>query len=412
MRILLLSNRFPPDVEGGAELFAGDVVPALQRRGHDVQVLTARVASITALRDAGVQRELRRVVDASEKPNGSRRSGAGRALAFYRQTHSRLSATVVRRTIQRLSPDVVYVWNLSGIGLVSVLRALLHQNTPTVFHLHSYWWQYINSPQTRFSRVRASWLKRLLIGPVPPLRFSSFIAASDALKHEYVRVGCPEDRIEVIGCGIDPRLLRGEPPTSRSRRTPTVMYAGRLCAEKGVTVALEAIDVLVNGERRRVRFRVYGEGDPSYCDQMRDYVRERRLEDVVTFAGQVDRHELVGAYDSADVLVVPSLWEEPFGLVAVEAMARGVPVVASNVGGLRQVVRDGVDGYLVEPGAAGALAGAVERLLGSPSRREAMGRAGYHAVRERFDIEACVDRIEHHLKDATTLDLRECSYRR
>ncbi len=412
MRILLLSNRFPPDVVGGAEILAGDVARALRDRGHDVCVLTSPYDGRGSGREPWVARQLREVVDGPQARNGSPRGGAGRLLAFYRQTHSRYSARTVRRVIARFAPDVVYVWNLSGVGLVSILRVLRQVRHPIVFHLHSYWWQYINSPETRFSTVRMAWLKKLVIGPVPPLKFTTLIATSEAVKQEYAQAGCPRDRIEVIDNAIDFRFLGNDVVTSHRSRRPVLMYAGRLSAEKGVKVAVQALDLLVNRDGRDIRLEIYGQGDPQYVALLRALVSSRNLTEAVAFHGLVSQDRLICAYDQADLVIVPSLWEEPFGLVAVEAMARGVAVIASDVGGLRGVLRDGVDGRLVKPGDPHILATTIAESLDCPEDRIRLGSAAHQTVRERFTLDICSRRIEEHLQRALALDAHESRWPR
>jgi glycogen synthase len=410
MRILLLSNRFPPNVCGGAEIAAGDMALALRRRGHTITVLTSRDRSSSNGHEPWISRTLREVVDARGDGNGFQRSQVGRAVAFYRQAHSPSSARKVRDAVARLKPELLYIWDVSGIGLVSVLRALRDVQVPIVFQLGSYWWQYINSPQTRFSTVRAARLKKLIIGEVPALRFTTLIATSEVVKQEYVRVGCPGDRIEVIDNAIDARFLGSRQAQPRTGDRPVLMYAGRLCPEKGVMVALQAIELMVSHQARDVLFEVYGSGDPRYHEQLRAFVRTHGLGRTVAFKGLVPREELIRAYDRADVVLVPSLWEEPFGLVAVEAMARAVLVVASDVGALRGVIGDGLNGRLVTAGDAEALAFAVSRLLDDPDERRRLGDAGRRAVLERFTLDMCTQRVERHLERAIGLDLLDARW--
>jgi len=404
MRILLVTNRFPPDIAGGAEILAGGLVEALRRQGHTVVVLTSRSARCRG-RQPGVARALRTAIDSNASRPRLARGAVSQSISFYRQMHSPASARALRHAVARVQPDVVYVWNVSGIGLVSLLHALRKVPMPVVFHLHSYWWQYINSPRTPFSRVRATWLKRLLIGSVPPLRFASAIVCSQALKREYRSSGCPEERIEVIPNAIDAHFL--EPAAERAALGATLMYAGRLCAEKGVMTALHAVAAVRDGSHPEVRFLIYGKGDTRYEQALRQYVHERGLESAVSFEGLVRQEELVGAYDRADVVLVPSLWEEPFGLVAVEAMARGTAVVASDVGGLHDLIRDGRDGVLVAPGNASALGKAIRALLDEPAWRRQIGQqARARALRRhRFDVFAT--RVERHLERARRIEPHE-----
>lgn len=406
MKILLLTNRFPPDIAGGAEILAGDVARGLRRRGHEVRVLTERFNGHSDRQEPWIDRTLRQIIETPDDQAGSLRTNLGRVIAFYRQTHCRFNGAQLGNAVGEWTPDLVFVWAISGIGLVSILHGLRDVRVPIVFHLHNYWWQYINSPQTRFSRVRIAWIKKLIIGSVPPLRFTSSIAVSDAVKNAYVRAGCPHDRIEVIGIAVDARFHGSAPAFVERSPRPVLMYAGRLCAEKGVMVALEAVNFLVTRDRRELLLWVYGAGDARYEGELRAYIRSHALEGVVTLKRHVDQEHLIDAYDRADVVLIPSLWEEPSPLVALEAMARGAPVIASDVGGMRALLDD-TAGCLVTPGDPHALASTIANLLDSPAERRRIGEAGRHAVRERFTIEARGEQIERHLERALTLDLQE-----
>lgn len=406
MRILLLSNRFPPDVVGGAEVLVGNVARALAQRSHEVTVLTSRYHGSNG-REPSVMRELREVVDVNSARSRLGRTRPGRLITFYRDAHAGSSARRLLKTVADVKPDIVYVWNISGVGLISVLRALRKLDVPIVFHLHSYWWQYVNFPETQYSTMHRIWLKRLIIGPVPPLRFTTLIAVSDTVKRAYVDSGCPESRIEVIDNAIDPRFFRpsGEPRQMNGR--PVVMYAGRVCAEKGVMVALEAVNLLVHRDGRDVRLRIYGSGDPRYEEELVRYVRHHQLNDVVTFHGLVARDDLIRAYDQADMVLVPSLWAEPFGLVAIEAMARGLPVIASDVGGLRSVIRGDIDGLLVPAADSQALVSAITWLSDRPDEGRRLGDVARHMVRSRYRLDACIQRIERHLERALEREIQE-----
>jgi glycosyltransferase involved in cell wall biosynthesis len=394
MKILMVSSRFPPNITGGAEIVAGDVAGALAERGHEVRVLTSRDPQDHNGHQPWVRRTLREV--------GTGNGGAARqAVAFYRQVHSRDSARQLGDTVATVAPDVVYVWDLSGLGMVSVLRALNRVTVPVVFHLQNYWWHYLNSPETPFSTVRTRWLKRLLIGPVPTVRCTTLIAPSGAVKRAYVRAGCDAELIEVIDNAIDGRFFVAPKTPARPRGQLNLMFAGRLCPEKGVDVALRAIEVLRNETSCDLMFHVYGRGDAKHEAQIR--AQAATLDGRVTFHGHVDQDALLLAYDSADIVIIPSTWEEPFGLIAAEAMARSVAVIASATGGLGGVIRDGVDGVLVPAGDAHALADALARLARAPDERRKLGEAATLTARNRFTLEACADRVERHLYRAATL---------
>jgi glycosyltransferase involved in cell wall biosynthesis len=305
--------------------------------------------------------------------------------------------------------DILYIWEIAGLGVNSVLGALSSLRVPIVFQLGSYVLLYARSPQTEQSHLRMRWLKKRLIGEVPSFAWTSSIAVSAAVKDQYVQAGFDPDRIEVIHNGIDPRFLQAPGTESRAKRPSgggcaQLLFVGRLRDEKGVLVMLEALDLLRNpggSSRQReqpcLHLHVFGSGEKAFLAEVETFLREKHLEDAVTLHGMVSQDELIHYYDSSDVLLVPSLWREPFGLVIAEAMARGLPVIASNTGGPAEILEHEVNGLLIEPGDARALAGAIAALLASPRKRARLAGAARRTVQERFTIAENARRIEQHL---------------
>jgi glycosyltransferase involved in cell wall biosynthesis len=158
-----------------------------------------------------------------------------------------------------------------------------------------------------------------------------------------------------------------------------VVFAGRVVAPKGIDVLIRAART-VEGE-----FVVCGDG--WRLEDMRKLTRQLGLDKRVNFRGWLDAGELARELAEASVVVVPSVWPEPFGLVGIEAFAAGRPVIASHTGGIGDWLEDGVSGLAVAPGDADALALALQELLADPIRQQAMGAAGKRAVEARFSTE-------------------------
>jgi glycosyltransferase involved in cell wall biosynthesis len=193
---------------------------------------------------------------------------------------------------------------------------------------------------------------------------------------ELRRLGLPPGHASVIPCGVDTDAFRPLPGPSRSTGPARLLVIGRLVERKGVGDVIEALAHLPG-----VELTVAGGPTPDLVDtdpevlRLRALARRLGVEDRVWFLGSVGRAELPALTCSADVVVaVP--WYEPFGIVPVEAMACGRPVVGSAVGGLLDTVVPGVTGELVPPRRPDLLAPVLRRLLADPVRREAYGLAG------------------------------------
>lgn len=406
MRILLLSNLYPPDVEGGAEILAGEIAAGLIRQGHEVYVLTSSPRGGDVLRapDQYIQRTLRLAGPVRVDHRRALWRQLDLPIHYYRRFHQPASALELRRVVAMVQPDVLYCWEITGLGVISLLQALPELRLPVVFHLGSYWLLYARSPETEESRLRARWLKRWLIGAVPALTWTSAIAVSEALKGAYVGAGFDSQRIEVIHNGAGPRFVETPPPAREEHpATPVrLLFVGRLCREKGVMTALRALDRLTRETKRvtgaaRYALDIAGDGDVAYAGELRAFADQAGLGDRVVFHGRVPQEKLIDLYDRADMLLNTSLWEEPFGLTTVEAMARGLPVIATRVGATPEIVVPDATGLLVAPGDEQALAGAIARLAADPARRDHLSAAARRLVEERFTMETNSERVARHL---------------
>jgi len=188
------------------------------------------------------------------------------------------------------------------------------------------------------------------------------------------------------------------PPASRAERGSaagpfTVLFVGRLVERKGVTHLVDAASQLLPSVD--VRLVIVGDGPERARIEAR--IREQGLDGRAAVRGRVSEAELQVAYAAADAFVLPAVVDrrgdtEGLGVVLLEAMNYRVPVIASAIGGITDVVEDGVSGLLVPPGDAGALARALERLAKAPDQAARLGDAGYRRLHERFSWEAITRR--------------------
>jgi glycosyltransferase involved in cell wall biosynthesis len=207
-------------------------------------------------------------------------------------------------------------------------------------------------------------------------------------------MGVMHDRLSVVPCGVDTSLF-----TPRARRpagaTPTLLALGRLVERKGVDDVVTALAQLPG-----VQLVVAGGGDADDSDvaRLRALATQLGCADRVRFLGPVDRADVPAILSACDVVVcVP--WYEPFGIVPLEAMAVGRPVVGSDVGGLKDTVVPGVTGERVPPRRPDELARVLAALLADPARRAAYGRAGVERVARLYRWEHVAVRTERVYED-------------
>jgi glycosyltransferase involved in cell wall biosynthesis len=175
----------------------------------------------------------------------------------------------------------------------------------------------------------------------------------------------------------------------------TVLFVGRLVERKGVPVLIEAMSLLPGGGS--VRLEIVGEGPER--PTLEAAAQRLGIADRIEFRGKVSSAELQAAYARASAFVLPSIFDargdtEGLGVVALEAMNYGTPVVASRIGGIPDIVEDGVTGVLVPPGDAAALAAALRRVLDEPGLARKLGEAGRRRLHEQFSWEAITARWE------------------
>ena len=199
------------------------------------------------------------------------------------------------------------------------------------------------------------------------------------------------DRIRIIAGGFDAsRFHPGDRPGSRARlalaepeldpaRGPVILFVGRLDPMKGADLLLEAFGMLPAGSRAQLWIVGGDERDADERARLDVIARRAGVADRVFFHGAAPHETLPDIYRAADICAVPSTTES-FGMVAVEAMACGTPVAATDVGGLSTTIRDGETGFLVAPRTAAAFAERLELLIADPARREQMGQAAASSV--------------------------------
>jgi glycosyltransferase involved in cell wall biosynthesis len=240
-------------------------------------------------------------------------------------------------------------------------------------------------------------------GGLSDFDFDHIITISNAVKQTYVKKGFSENNISIIiPRGILLELIRdeGKKLFSPGERQLRLLYIGRIEKTKGIHVAIEAVGNLINnlGVQELV-LDIIGEGVDSYADELKTLINDLQLNGFVKFKGHVKHDLILKEYRDSDILLVPSIWEEPFGIILLEAMSQGVPVIASRTGGIPEIIEDGISGLLVPPNDPEKLAKAIKKLIDNPSLYEEISTKGIKEIRTKYTYEHFIDQIDEYLAD-------------
>lgn len=216
-------------------------------------------------------------------------------------------------------------------------------------------------------------------------RFALVLCPSDSVRDRLLGLGFPSSRTVTLPyfCPIQPR------PTPRPLpEEPCILFMGRIRPIKGFDVFIRALGFVPN-----VRGIIVGDANDETRKVIFKIAQQAGCEHRLEIRPWAARDEIPSLFEQATLFAFPSIWPETLGIVGLEAMAHGVPVVASDIGGVRQWLRHGINGLLVEPNDATALAAAIRELLVSPTRLMEMGRAAIETIRTSFLIEDHIARL-------------------
>jgi glycosyltransferase involved in cell wall biosynthesis len=362
---------------GGVETYLADLVPALVDRGHHVAILhevdePADRAPIVS--DSGVLQWCA----------GGNSGARERALAALRTW----------------GPDVIFAQGLEDPSLETRVAAI----APAVLFAHAYRGTCISGTKSRAALGHSACDRQLgwpclvryyphRCGGLNPLtmarlykresmrrdglnQYAAVVAFSSHIEREYVRHGVDRGRTFRLPCHV-PALPVQSPPRARQAAAPSrIVFIGRMEAPKGGDVLLDALPAVERALARPLHVSFVGDGRLRTAWETRAAAFFPAGGSTrVDFTGWLAADARDRLLDHSDLLVVPSLWPEPFGLIGLEAAARGVPAAAFDVGGISEWLRDDVNGYLA-PGAAsaGSLAGVIVKCLADPAVHARLSR--------------------------------------
>jgi len=396
VRVLTVGNFYPPHHFGGYEQVWGSAAEHLRTRGHDVRVLatTYRHPATPDGDEPDVHRALRWYWRDRKFDIPGERIGLLERLKIERHNHRELN-----RHLSEFRPDVVSFWSMGGMSH-SLIERTRRQGIPIVAFVHDEWLDYARftdqwmrlfyGPRRRFAAAVVQTVTRL------PTRVDYAAAGRYVFVSEFIRRGAlrlphaPPDTA-IAHSGIDPVFIAH--PVEHEWRW-RLLYVGRLDPKKGVHDAVAALTKLP----AHATLTIAGSWDPRDERELEEFVRDLGVENRVTMLGQLPHEQLGALYREHDALLFPVRWEEPWGLVPLEAMASGCPVVATGRGGSGEYLEDGRNCLLAQVADPASLSECVRRLADSPDLRARL-RAGGAETAPRHTEPVFNAAVEDHLID-------------
>jgi glycosyltransferase involved in cell wall biosynthesis len=425
VKILVLTNLYPPHHAGTYDFRCQTVTEALCSRGHQVRVLTSSHGLKVEQRGEEVERRL--------QLNGVFDHAPVTRYGELRDLETANHAAL-REALERFRPDLIHVWSLAGLSK-SLIFALRQSRLPTVYDVaddwlaagirHDPWLRWWNDPggnlprsalelsgqrnrldvlaPTRlmkgYERLPDVYGAGAAAGNVAPnsiaaFRFDRLYFCSQSLKDETERAGFRVNHAEVIPPGIATQLYIGDikPAAAPMER---FLVVSRLTRASGVLTAVKALR-LAHHNRIQASLSIYGKGDSDYIAELRSFVATNQLP--VEFLSVSDIHrDLPAVYRGHDALIYTVEWNEPYSLTPLEAMACGLPVIGTTLGGAGELLRPGENAWTYTAGSAEELAARLQELQRQPALRCQMAEHAQQEVQSFHNESAVTDRIENYL---------------
>ncbi len=364
MKILIISNYFPPHFKGGYELSCQDVTNYLYEQGEEILVLCGDYLK--------------------EKSEGRKKYRVFRRLKYIdylsndywnKSNVEKDNYAITQRVLDKFQPDLVYFWNQQYISL-GPYWAVKKKNIPHVFDIGDVW--PLKYYREGFKAKTKSFVKRILPNFLDSkMRIDPVIILSEWMKPIF------QDKFASKSIFTIPRgvLVQENVNINPNPKNIKLMFAGRIEPLKGLEFI---INILIKLVERNWTLDIYGDGDEDYLKKIKALITENSLKERVFFKGKL--YPLDEAYQSHDLFLFPTLAMEGFGRVAIEAMAYGLPVVTVDRYGPNDIVQNGYNGFKCSPEDLKCWENNLKLLLSDYSLLIKMSENALETVKNKYDI--------------------------
>jgi len=410
MRILFLTNFYPPASRGGFERWCQEVADGLVTRGHELAVLTSKHnrEAIDQIEHGWIHRDLNLEMEFASFRN---------SIQFFTKRKSREAENQyrIRQLIADFEPEVALIWGMWNLS--DHIPALIENLMPgrVAYYMGDYWPTLPSQIEVYWQVPPHSWatsipkyllkdaaLRSLAKEEKPNIRFKHVIFPTTFMRDDLTKKGFSPARSSIVYGAIDtrPYLNINGSTADHLNGALNLLFVGRLDHEKGPHLAIDALGHLVKRFGfNNLKLIIVGEGEPEYEQKLRQLAKEKNVDSAVIFRGALPGDKLPELYHEADIFLFTSIWPEPFGRVIIEAMAAKIAVVGSATGGAAEIMVDKVNALLFIPGDAADLATKTAQLIVDPGLRKQLAEQGRVTAMEKFDVDRMVVEIEAYLAE-------------
>jgi len=395
MKILILSDDFPPQSFGGAGYSTFYLASGLQKAGHQVYV-------ITAIRN--------------KKEQGGINYQGLNVFRIYSKYHQRWRAYLslynpqtigkVRELIKEIKPDIIHAHNIH-YHLSYYCLKIAKKHSKAIFftardamsfyygkmaterYLKNFdcrvnWLDHLKQARKRYNPLRNFLIRRYL--KYPDKLFSVSNALKNALEENGIKnVEISHTGIDVNNWQVNHELAQEFKKKHNLENKKVVFFGGRLNELKGGKKIIQAMKMVIGLIPEAVLL-VAGKKEGYVQEQMLGLAQELGIRDSIVLTGWLNSDELKLAYYSSNLAVVPSIYLDPFPRMNLEAMTCKKPVISTCYGGSSEIVQDGVTGYIINPLNVELIAEKILDLLKNPQKAEQFGQAGYQRIKQYFSL--------------------------
>lgn len=383
-RILIVSHLFPPYFLGGSELVAYQQCRIIERMGFGINVFAGKLNNKIKqyhLTEEKGEFEITRInlhyIDFNH---------------YLFNFDKKVLQDKFREIIHKIAPDIVHFHNIYSLT-IKIMDECFKLHIPTAMTLHDYWGICFknllvrddgslcdkrtnprclccqgNLHKLQPNIIPTSERNKMLITYLN--KVDLLISPSNYLIKKFINCGIQPNKTTVVNNGIDVSRFRNIKKTKSKKLR--FGFIGQIVYHKGIENLLRSIFLLNSDERNKISAILVGTGEEMFVQYCKSLRKELRLENFVTFLGKVENTKINKIFNNIDVLIVPSIWPENSPVTIMEALASGTPVLASDIGGIPELIQDGVNGYLHKYDEPSSLTRNIQKIIKQPEIIERM----------------------------------------